>query len=104
LLAGIVAGGLVVRGLGADAARWHPAAGAGVAGAVTAALVGLAGWAASGPMGPGDLAWAGVEPAVVGGLTAVLVATSGALTATALTWRRLGYRPNRDDSDEFSAS
>lgn len=90
----------------ADAARpawWESAATAGLSGLVAGLAVAFVSWSASGSMGPGDLAWAGVEPSV-GGIVGVVVASSAAATAGALDWRRSRQSPSRDASASLSAS
>ena len=84
--------------------RWEPAATGGAAGLAVGTAVAVTAWAASGPMGPGDLSWWGIHAAAAGGLSGLGVAVGAALTATAHAWRRGDYRPSLDDSDSLSAS
>lgn len=106
LTAGVVAGLVAYRSVprDADSTRWHPIASATLSGLATGLVLAVATWAASGSMGPGDLAVAGAEPARVGGVVAVVVALAAAGTAAAATWRASRQRPILDDSDSFSSS
>jgi hypothetical protein len=102
--AGLAAGMLVSRRSGPQVRRWELSATAGTAGLLVGVAVAVTAWAASGPMGPGDLSWLGVNAAAVGGLAGVAVALAATLTATARAWRRGDYRPSLADSDSFSVS
>lgn len=98
---GVIAGTLAARG--AAGRRWEPAATGALAGLLVGAAVGLATWAASGGMGPGDLAWVGAPAAATAGTVAAAMGAAAAASATVLTWRS-GYSPSRDDSESLSAS
>lgn len=88
LLAGVVAGLLAARVTPHGAARWSAVVTAALSGLGTAAAVAVATWAASGSMGPGDLAWVGAEPAVVAALCGAVVAAASVVTAGVISWRR----------------
>ena len=102
--AGVVAGLLVRRRDPAGAAWWQGPASAALAGLLVALAVSVLAWAASGGMGPDDLAWVGVRSAVAGLVAGVAVGLSGAATAALLGWRGRRYNPSRDVRASVSAS
>jgi hypothetical protein len=79
LIGGLVAGLLLRR---AHAGVPATAVSGVLVGLLAGVAVGVACWAASGPMGPGTLASVGVPPAPAAGLTALVVATAATATAT----------------------
>lgn len=103
LLAGVVAGLQVARAAERMHRWWEPAASAAVVGLAVAGAVAVAGWAASGAMGPGDLSWVGVG-GLVAGLSGALLAAAAAGTASLVTYRAGRSSPKRDDSEALSAS
>lgn len=88
LLAGAVAGLLAARLTPREAPRWSAMATAAVSGLGTAAVVAVGTWAASGSIGPGDLAWVGAQPMVVAGLGGAVVTAAAVVTAGVVAWRR----------------
>lgn len=85
--AGVLAGLLVARDLpAASRPLVVGAAGAG-AGALAGAGLGVAAWAASGPLGPGDLAEVGTHPAGVAAVVGLVVGAVAALVAAARVLR-----------------
>ena len=85
--AGVIAGLLVVRDLpAASGPLLAGAAGAG-AGVLAGAGLGVAAWAASGPLGPGDLAHVGTQPAAVAVVVGLVVGAVAALVAAAAVRR-----------------
>ena len=101
LAAGVVAGLLVRRRQPAGAPWWRAPVTAAVAGVLVGLAVSTLTWAASGGMGPGDLAWAGASAGVTGLVAGGAVTLTGAATAAVTGWR---YRPSRDDRASLSAS
>lgn len=97
VLAGAVVGLLTVRLTPQASPRWSVVATAGLSGFVTAAAVAVVTWAASGSMGPGDLAWVGPEPMVVAGLCGAVVTAAAVVTVGVVTWRR-----SDDEESDFS--
>jgi hypothetical protein len=98
LVAGALAGLLATRLTPQDAPRWSAMSTAALSGLGTAAAVAVGMWAASGSMGPGDLAWVGAEPMVVAGLAGAGVTAAGVVTAGIASWRRSdGGEPTLSD-------
>lgn len=106
--AGVVAGFMAHRSVHrvAGSAGWHAPATATLSGLAVGLAVAVATWAASGSMGPGDLAVAGAEPSRVGGVVALVVGLVAAGTAAVAAWResRRGQSPSLDDSESLSSS
>jgi hypothetical protein len=85
--AGVVAGLLLSHHAGEDDSAVQSVLAAGATGAVTGVVAGVACWAASGPMGPGDWLWAGPPAAPVTGIVTLSVALPAALVLLASQWR-----------------
>jgi hypothetical protein len=102
--AGVVAGVLVCRRVPVGGAWWQGPARSAVAGVMVAVAVSVLAWAASGGMGPGDLAWVGARAGHVGLLAGAAVGVSAAVTAAVLGWRGERYSPSRDVSESVTAS
>jgi hypothetical protein len=85
--AGVVAGLLLARHRRADDSALRSVGAAGATGAVTGVVAGVACWAASGPMGPGDWVWAGPPVAPVTGIVTLAVALPAALVLLGSQWR-----------------
>ncbi|MGI8692187.1 MAG: cell division protein PerM [Geodermatophilaceae bacterium] len=99
LLAGIAIGAVLVRRLDADDERgpFTTALWAGLCGVLSGMLLGVAAYAAGGPLGSGQLATIGPSGWVVGTYAAAEFAAVAALTAGVLRWRegRAAPRPQR---------
>jgi len=90
VLAGVAIGLTLVRRLDADDGRgpFSAAAWAASCGVVVAALLGVAAYAAGGPLGSGQLATIGPSGWVIAAYAAVELALVAALTAGTLRWRQ----------------
>jgi hypothetical protein len=89
VLAGVAIGVILIRRLDAEDQRgvFSAAAWGALSGVLTGGVLGVAAYAAGGPLGSGQLATIGPSGWVVGGYAAVELGSLAAVTAGALRWR-----------------
>jgi len=104
VVSGLVGGVLVHRRQAPDQGLGWVALGGGLVGLLVGGAVAVLAWAASGPMGPGDLAQVGGAPALVGVIAGVVVGACAVVTLLALRWRPTGQRPSRERNASLSES